>query len=258
MNDTQEQVSIEQAAAMLCAARHVIALTGAGISTPSGIPDFRTPGKGLWETADPFAIASIYAFRHDPVAFYRWVAPIVDTIRHASPNPAHVALARLEAAGVLKAIITQNIDGLHQQAGSSRVLELHGHLRSSTCLSCFRNWPADKLMDEVAAGQVPRCPACGGILKPDVILFGEQLPASVLGIAMEQVRQADLIMVIGSSLRVTPAADMPALVNSNGGRVIIFNQQPTHAATFARAVFRDDVAQVLPQVTRACVEESSS
>lgn len=245
---------LERAVELLCRSRHPIALTGAGISTPSGIPDFRTPGKGLWEKADPMRVASIQAFRRDPAAFYRWMRDAFFRVHGAQPNAAHLALARLEAAGRLRAVITQNIDDLHRRAGSLEVLELHGHLRTGTCMDCFSGWPADQFLAVMEQGGVPRCPACGGVVKPDAILFGEQLPAAVLNAALEHAYQADLILVVGSSLMVMPAANLPALVHANGGVVVIFNEQPTYADEFAAAVFRGDLAETLPLVADACLE----
>ncbi|HEC34910.1 MAG TPA: NAD-dependent deacylase [Anaerolineae bacterium] len=256
MEDREPQTALKRAAALLRQARYAVALTGAGSSTPSGIPDFRTPGKGLWEKDDPMEVASIYAFRRNPEAFYLWVRPLIHIMRSAQPNPAHLALARLEAAGRLKVVLTQNIDGLHQRAGSRHVLELHGHLRTVTCLDCFQNRPAEEVLEAIERREVPRCPACGGVLKPDVILFGEQLHADVLTSAMEHVHRADLMLVVGSSLLVMPAANLPALVHANGGEIIICNKQTTYADAFAVAVFHGDAAQVLPRLTQACLEES--
>jgi NAD-dependent deacetylase len=233
-------------------------LTGAGISTPSGVPDFRTPGKGLWEKVDQMAAASIAVFRRDPRVFYRFVRPLVGIVRNARPNPAHLALADLERAGLLKAVITQNIDGLHQQAGSRQVLELHGHLRTATCLDCRWNGPTEGLIAVVERGEMPRCPLCGsGVVKPDLILFGEQLPADVMDAALDHVHAADVMLVVGSSLGVAPAASLPAIVHANGGNVIIVNQQPTCADAWAAVVFHDDAAEVLPRVARACLEDPS-
>lgn len=255
MERTANENALQRAADLLRRAEHAVALTGAGSSTPSGIPDFRSPGSGLWEKADPMEVASIFALRRDPQAFYRWMQPLVEVMRNAQPNAGHYALARLEAAGRLKAIITQNIDGLHQRAGSQNVLEVHGHVRSATCLSCFRQGPIDDVTDVVARGQVPRCTACGGVLKPDVILFGEQLPSATLIAAMQHARRADLMLVVGSSLLVLPVAQMPAVTRSHGGEVIVINQQPTYADEFAAAVFHDDLADILPQLTERCLEE---
>ncbi|MCS7178839.1 MAG: NAD-dependent deacylase [Anaerolineae bacterium] len=248
------EIQLARAADLLKNARHAVALTGAGISTPSGIPDFRSPGSGLWEKEDPMEVASIYVLRREPQRFYQWVRPLVALMRQARPNPAHVALAQLEAAGRLQAVITQNIDGLHQRAGSRVVLELHGHLRTATCLNCFRQVPTEGLEEIVEQGKVPHCSACGGVLKPDAVLFGEQLPTEVFTAAMEHARQADLMLVVGSSLMVMPAARLPAITYASGGALLIFNQQSTYADTFAAAVFRADVVETLPRLVRLCLE----
>jgi len=172
---------IERAAQLILHARHTVALTGAGHSTPSGIPDFRSPGSGLWEKVNPMAVASIFVFRLQPQAFYDWIRPLVRLMLNAKPNPAHRALAEMEEMGLLQAVITQNIDGLHQRAGSRRVLELHGHMREATCIRCYKVVPARALINKfLADGQVPVCEDCGGVMKPNVILFGEQLPVRVL------------------------------------------------------------------------------
>ena len=178
---------IERAGRLLREARYAIALTGAGISTPSGIPDFRSPGSGLWETANPFVVASIYGFRLRPRAFYDWVRPLAAKAMTAEPNPGHTALAALESHGVLKAIITQNIDGLHHKAGSHEVLELHGHMREMSCLRCHRVASTDERLEAFlsaadASAQVPRCETCGGVMKPNVVLFGEPLLRSCLDV----------------------------------------------------------------------------
>ena len=245
---------IKRAASLLRQARHAIALTGAGSSTPSGIPDFRSSGSGLWEKYNPFEVASITAFRQRPEAFYHWVQPMVRQIHEAEPNPGHVALAEMESAGILKAILTQNIDNLHQRAGSRRVLELHGHLREVTCLNCFQVAPAEEALTAAALGTVPRCSLCGGVVKPNVVLFGEQLPSKIFVAAMKHARQADLVLVVGSSLSVMPVAKIPAVVHSNGGQVIIVNNQPTYADEFAAVVFHEDLAEVLPLLAQAISE----
>ena len=189
---------IARAAALLREAHHAVALTGAGVSTPSGIPDFRSPQSGLWEQTNPLEVASLAAFQRRPEAFYTWVRPLVEALLAARPNPAHTALAALEAGGWLKAVITQNIDGLHQQAGSHEVLELHGHLREATCLRCHRVLATDSLLgDFLASGEVPCCAECGGVIKPNVVLFREQLPVAALDAAMEHARRADLMLVAG-------------------------------------------------------------
>ncbi len=245
---TQE---IERAAALIRRSRHMIALTGAGQSTASGIPDFRSPESGLWAQANPLLVASIWAFRLRPQAFYDWIRPMMDLLLHAEPNPAHTALADLETMGYLQTVITQNIDALHQKAGSQHVLEIHGHLREATCIRCYKKYPVDAaLEEEVRAGRVPRC-ACGGPLKPDVILFGEQLPIRVLNRALAEARRCDLILVAGSSLQVMPAADIPTLAVDHGARAIIVNLQPTAFDPKADVVIHGDVTEALPAIVRA-------
>jgi NAD-dependent deacetylase len=244
---------IARAAELVREARYAIALTGAGVSTPSGIPDFRSPGSGLWEHVDPMAVSSIYAFRRRPELFYDWIRPMVPTFLAAQPNPCHRALAELEAAGWLKAVITQNIDNLHQRAGSREVLELHGHMREATCISCYNKVPTDGLLEAFAASsEVLRCAVCGGVMKPDVVLLGEQLPVKVVNAAMVHIRQADLMLIVGSSLEVTPASQLPLLVHENAGRLIVVNLMPTYIDHLAEVVIHADVAEVLPHIAQAC------
>jgi NAD-dependent deacetylase len=239
---------IARSAQLLCEASYAVAMTGAGISTPSGIPDFRSPDSGLWTKVDPFAVASLFAFRLHPQDFYEWIRPFARLIVEAQPNPAHQALARLEAAGLIKAIITQNIDGLHQRAGSQRVHEVHGHVREATCVRCYRTVPADSLIEKfVEDGQVPRC-TCGGLLKPNVILFGEQLPLQVLTAARKDANACDLMLVAGSSLEMEPAADLPLVALGHDARLIIVNYQATYLDDRADVVINDDVAEILPRI----------
>ncbi len=256
MHHTDE---IVQAAALLQAARHAVALTGAGVSTPSGIPDFRSPHSGLWEQANPLEVASLSAFRRRPEAFYSWVRPLAEALLAARPNPAHTALAVLEAGGWLKAVITQNIDDLHRHAGSRAVLELHGHLREATCLRCHRVLATDSLLgDFLASGEVPRCAECGGVIKPNVVLFGEQLPVAVFEAAMEHARQADLMLVAGSSLEVAPASHLPLVAYRHGGRLIVINLTPTPIDDLADVVIHGDVAEVLPRIAQACTKSEAA
>ncbi len=226
----------------------MVAFTGAGHSTASGIPDFRSPESGLWEKANPMLVASIWSFRLDPRSFFDWVRPLLDVMYNARPNPAHLALAAMEKSGYLKTVITQNIDNLHQEAGSRRVLELHGHMRTATCIRCYHQVPAGQGIEELRLrNRVPRCP-CGGVLKPDVILFGEQLPVQVLNQAVEEARRCDLVLVAGSSLEVTPAADIPFLAVNSGAKGIIVNFEPTGFDHQADVVIHEDVTKILPQI----------
>mgnify|MGYP001097153511 CR=1 FL=1 len=237
-----------QAAALLRQARCAVALSGAGISVPSGIPDFRSPESGLWEQADPLAVASLNSFRRHPEAFYHWIRPLARTILEAQPNAAHVTLAQLEAKQRLEAVITQNIDGLHQRAGSRRVYELHGHIRAATCLRCHRMTSTDALIPTfVETGEIPRCP-CGGVFKPNVVLFGEMLPEHVWNAAVELVERCDVLLVVGSSLEVSPAADLPLYATAHGAHLVIVNLTPTPLDGLAEVVIHEDLAVVLPRI----------
>jgi NAD-dependent deacetylase len=245
------ETQVRRAAELILGASHAVAFTGAGHSTASGIPDFRSPGSGLWEKSNPMLVASIWAFRLNPQNFYNWIRPMAELLLTAPPNPAHYALAELEAMGLMRAIVTQNIDNLHQRAGSRRVLELHGHMRSATCIRCYKEVPIDPTFErQIMDGQVPHC-SCRGVFKPNVILFGEQLPVRVLNDAIAEARRCDLILVAGSSLEVTPAADIPFLAVECGARAIIVNLEPTHFDDRAHVVIHGDVAEVLPRITAA-------
>ncbi len=240
---------IQRAADLIRNASHPIALTGAGVSTPSGIPDFRSPGSGLWERDDPMSVASIWGFVEQPQGFFDWVKPLTKLMLIAQPNPAHCALAELEAMGRLQAIVTQNIDNLHQMAGSKRVLEVHGHMREATCIRCYHIEPGKPLLEKfLADGEIPTCSVCGGVMKPNVVLFGEMLPVSVMYEAEQESKTCDVMLIAGSSLEVAPAADLPLVAKKNGAQLIIINRTPTQADAHAAVVVRDDVAIVLPKI----------
>ncbi|NLX10239.1 MAG: NAD-dependent deacylase [Chloroflexi bacterium] len=241
--------SLQTATHLLRRARYIVALTGAGISTRSGIPDFRSPHSGLWEQSNPADVASLYGFKHQPERFYNWIRPLAYTILNARPNPAHLALTRMENTGRLKSIITQNIDDLHQRAGSKNVYEVHGHLREMTCIHCFQLFPAEPYITRYLEKDIlPHCPDCGDALKPNVILFGEQLPAQALIAARREVRRCDAMLVVGSSLEVYPAADLPYMAQQAGAVVIIVNLGPTPMDTRAEVVIHGDVVDVLPRL----------
>jgi NAD-dependent deacetylase len=246
---------LEQAIDLLRAATYAVALTGAGLSTPSGIPDFRGDYSGLWRHADPLSVASIWAFHDDPGLFYGWIKPVILRAMSARPNSAHVTLAEWEQAGRLKAVITQNIDSLHQQAGSRRVLEVHGHTRTATCMSCRHTIAADPLWSAVVnGGQLISCPQCGGVLKPDVILFGEPLPYATISAAQQETLTCDLMLVIGTSLEVMPAADLPLLAKRRGARIILVNLTPTPLDEHFDVVIHTDVVKALRALRRAVLE----
>jgi NAD-dependent deacetylase len=236
--------ALERAVAILSEARNVVALTGAGVSRPSGIPDFRS-GEGMWSRHNPAEVASLGAFRESPRRFYEWFLPLLDHMEAALPNPAHHALSELERRGQLSALITQNIDSLHRRAGSREVFELHGHVRSATCLECGHQVPAEPVVRAMRRGTIMRC-SCGGILKPDVILFDEMLPRGLYWLARRAVEQTDALLVAGTSLEVFPVGDLPAIARRHGARVVIVNQGPTHFDEHADALLRADVATALP------------
>ena len=245
--DIEQQ--IETAADILRTAQYVTALTGAGISTPSGIPDFRSPSSGMWDSADPMVVASIYGFKQQPDAFYKWVRPLIKLTANAQPNPAHYALRDLEKRGLLKNIITQNIDILHSKAGSETVYEVHGHLRELECLACGVTTAAEAAMLNLAeTGEMPTCEACGGLVKPKVILFGEMLPVEILQAAEQAAQLCDVMLVIGSSLEVAPVNRLPHIVKERGAKLILINLGETDIDSVADVVIRADVAQALPAI----------
>ena len=251
--------AIEQASEILSAARNCVALTGAGISTASGIPDFRSPKSGLWAKHDPMEVANIHAFRRFPEHFYDWIRPLVKLTAAAVPNPAHLALADLEKHGPLKAIITQNIDGLHTRAGSQIVHEVHGHTREVRCLDCGIIDEAEpKLNDLVEKGKMPTCSYCGGTVKPEVILFGELLPAAIMRSAEVSVTACDTFIVAGSSLEVAPVNHFPIRAKQLGAKLIIINFQQTDVDGIADVVIPADVTQVLPALADPFVQDAIS
>jgi NAD-dependent deacetylase len=243
---------IEQATDFINKARHIVAMTGAGVSTLSGIPDFRSPSSGVWDNVAPLEVASIHAFRQNPGIFYNWIHPLSRLLVEAEPNPAHYALAKMERIGKLKAIVTQNIDNLHTRAGSQTVFELHGHLREVTCTQCYQSQAAAPILEQfMITAQIPRCADCGGVLKPNAILFGEQLPMQEFVAAQMAIEEADLMLIAGSSLEVAPASDLPLVALDNGARLIIINYQPTYLDSRADIVIHGDVSSVLPQLADA-------
>jgi NAD-dependent deacetylase len=206
----------------------VVALTGAGISVPSGIPDFRSAGTGLWANVNPLEVAHIDVFRRDPERFWRFYGDRFQTLEHKRPNGAHAALATLERAGLLDAVITQNIDRLHPKAGTRELVEVHGSIDHSSCLGCGARYPLAEVRDRqgLDGARIPRCD-CGRPLKPDVVLFGEYLPVDALARAEELAAGAELLLCIGSSLEVHPVARLPEITLSSGGRLVIITRGTT-------------------------------
>jgi NAD-dependent deacetylase len=248
---------IRGAAEIIRGAKWSVALTGAGISTPSGIPDFRSVHGGLWEKYDPFEVASLSAFRYHPEKFFNWIKPLAQKMHHANPNPAHIALAQLEQMGLLETIVTQNIDGLHQRAGANHVLEVHGSMENLTCVGCYQKYAAVDFEEPYyERGVIPLCPVCNHILKPDVVLFGEQLPIRTWLAAQKACTHCDLMLVAGSSLEVLPVAGLPMMALENGAHLIVVNNTSTYIDVRADFVFTEDVAQIIPSIAAEVLEET--
>jgi NAD-dependent deacetylase len=244
--------STETLAGLLREAERAVVLTGAGISVPSGIPDFRSPGIGMWEGVDPMEVAHVDAWRRDPDRFWRFYGARFASLVDKRPNRAHELVADLECRGLIRGVITQNIDRLHRAAGSERLLEIHGSIETSVCPQCGGRTGIEEVVALLASGDgAPECPACIAPLKPDVVLFGELLPAAVMAEAEQLAREADLIVCIGSSLIVHPAAGLPELTLAAGGRLAIVTESATPLDDRAAVKLTGDVVAELEAVERA-------
>jgi NAD-dependent deacetylase len=239
-------------AAIIRGSESVVALTGAGISVPSGIPDFRSPATGLWTQVNPMEVAHIDVFTADPERFWSFYGHRFDALEDKQPNRAHEILAELEDAGLLDAVITQNIDRLHARAGSRELIEVHGSISSSSCLECGATFALAEVRrrQRGASDGVPRCD-CGEPLKPDVVLFGELLPVAALERAQRLAAAAELLMCIGSSLEVYPVAGLPELTLSAGGLLAIITQGRTPFDRFAEVRMPGDVVEELEALRAA-------
>ena len=242
--------SVQALASLIRDARSVVALTGAGISVPSGIPDFRSPGSGLWENVDPMEVAHIDAWRADPARFWSFYGQRFSSLDGKQPNGAHLALVELERRGKLDAIVTQNIDRLHRLAGSTELIEVHGTIDSSSCLVCGTTLPLAEVKVLLEASGLPRC-GCGAPLKPDVVLFGEWLPEDALERAFGLAAGADVLLCVGSSLEVHPIAQLPGITKQNGGEVAIVTQGPTPWDRHAAVKLEGDVVDELQALVAA-------
>jgi NAD-dependent deacetylase len=214
-------------AELIRGSRSTVVLTGAGVSVPSGIPDFRTPQTGLWADVDPMEVAHIDVFERDPVRFWSYYRPRFHSLGDKRPNAAHAALAELERRGLIEGVITQNIDRLHRAGGSQNVIEVHGSIATSSCMRCdasFSIEQVDGLFDERG---VAICSDCSGPVKPDVVLFGEMLPAEAMARAGQLAEAAELMLCVGSSLIVYPVAGLPQLTLGHGGRLALVTKGPT-------------------------------
>jgi NAD-dependent deacetylase len=219
-------MTAERLAELIEARQPCVVLTGAGVSTESGIPDFRSP-TGIWAEFDPLEYASLDSFRTDPAKVWSFYAPRFAMLTEAEPNAAHHALAELERRGLVRAIVTQNIDLLHERAGSRDVVEVHGSIRTSSCLSCGASYPLAEVAAQLESRDAPVCHDCGEVLKPDVVFFGELLPLAAIDRAYALAGEAQLLLVVGSALEVWPVAELPLVTRRTGGTVAIVNRGPT-------------------------------
>jgi len=248
-----QQASAADLAGLVRESDRVVALTGAGVSVPSGIPDFRTPGRGLWAKVDPMAVATIDAFHGDTKRFWDFYRPRFHDLADKDPNPAHTVLAELERRGLLEAVITQNIDRLHRKAGSEDVIEVHGSIATASCTSCAARYPLEEVESLFDADGIATCASCCGKVKPDVVLFGELLPVEAMARAERLCSSADLLLCIGSSLEVHPVAGLPALTLARGGRIAIVTKSSTPYDSDATVRLDGDVADDL-QVMLAALD----
>ncbi len=244
---------VAELAAEIAAAARTVAFTGAGISTESGVPDFRSEG-GIWDRFDERDL-SLPRFRNEPGPFWAdWLAIHEAIGGDADPNPAHEALADLEARGHLDAVVTQNVDGLHAAAGSDEVVHLHGTGRRAVCRACGATEPIEPVADRASADSPPHCLECDRLMKPDTVLFGERLPEDAVGEARRLVETADVLLAVGSSLTVEPAASLPERALEWDTTLAVVNREETRYADRAAYTFRDDAGTVLPAVAAAVAD----
>ena len=247
---SSDQKSIEKIAQFLRESDRAIAFTGAGISTESGIADFRSPG-GIWSRYKPVLFQDFLSSEEARRQYWRMKKDGYHEMKTAKPNTGHRALARLEAEGNIIALITQNIDGLHQDAGSRRVLELHGTNRYCLCLQCQARYDSDEIQRCLESGvEIPLCDHCGGLIKSATISFGQSLPADVLAEAFDLSMSTDFVIALGSSLVVEPAASIPLQAKNNGARLVIVNHSETPLDGLADVVVHQSIGQTLSQVVK--------
>jgi len=242
--------SIQQVAEKIAAAEKVVALTGAGISVDSGIPDFRS-ADGLWSKYDPMEYGTIDAFLANPIKIWDMMRELSDMVGDAQPNPGHLGLADLETIGRLSSVITQNVDGLHQAAGNSTVIEFHGNGRKLVCLNCRRKYERD----EIAPDSFPPMCACLNVLKPDVVFFGEMIPMEALLHAQSEAQNCNVMLVVGTSAQVVPAADLPHVAKAKGATIIEVNPEPTPLTTLIADIsIHESATTAMPAIAKAVRE----
>lgn len=253
VQDEAHGKALDEVAALLVERRRGVALTGAGISVPSGIPDFRSPG-GLWDRFDPMEYATIDTFLADPEKVWRMLIELDQLVTRAQPNPAHDAVAALEAMGLVDGVITQNIDNLHQDAGSAQVIEFHGNGRRLVCLGCQQRYDASQREE---LGMPPRC-ACGQLLKPDVVFFGEGIPEQALSGATALAQSCGVMLVIGTSATVVPCSMIPHMARRGGAALVELNTEPTELTSACDYAIHGDAAQTLPQLVERVRQQLDS
>jgi NAD-dependent deacetylase len=244
--------SIQEAAEIFRQAERWVAFTGAGVSAESGIPTYRGTGGALWSKYDPAKYASIHSFVSDPSYYWSFFRDErYPMLQSAKPNPAHYVLAHWEGLGKLGCVITQNIDGLHQAAGCKDVVELHGNTQRMYCLGCGRQFSPTEVYQMTEEKLPPPCPDCGGIIRPDVVFFGEMLPRDALDRAYKEAGECDVLLAVGSSLEVYPAADIPRAAVDTGAGLVIINRDPTPFDSMAKVVIGAPAGEVLPKLSEA-------
>jgi len=247
MNNIEE--NIEKIAELIHKSQNIVILTGAGMSTESGIADFRSPNTGLWEQVDPYEFGSINSYVANTGKNLKFMLEMGMTIFRAKPNKGHKAITKLQKMGKLKGVITQNIDGLHQKAHTKNIVELHGTANESRCIRCHKVFPITTMINQVLQGNYsPSCEECNGLLKPNAIFFGEPLLSETLINADKMIEDCDLMIVLGSSLLVYPAAHYPDKALSLGAKLVIINIQETHIDNYAEVVIHEKIGDIFPQI----------
>ena len=248
MSNERFESASKQAIFLIQSSKHITVLTGAGISTPSGIPDFRTSHSGLWNKTDPMQAISLSRFMQNPDLFYQWLFPFAKQLQQSKPNAAHLVLAKMQAQKMLSAVITQNIDDLHNAAGSEQVIELHGNIKNWQCLNGHPLPHNENIFTTYCqTGEKPTCPVCSSVLKPAIVFFEEALPYEAWEAAHQQAIECDLMIVIGSSLVVGPANELPYIALQHGAKLIIVTLSDTPLDAYASLVINHDAAEALSE-----------
>jgi NAD-dependent deacetylase len=252
MNELDEK--IQKVAELILKSQAIVILTGAGMSTESGIADFRSPGTGLWEKVDPYEFGSVNSYIANTSKNLKFMLEMGMNIFRAKPNKGHKAITKLQKLGKVKGILTQNIDGIHQKAHSKNIVELHGTANESKCLRCHKVYPITSMINQVLQGNYsPSCEVCHGLLKPNAIFFGEPLLSETLIKADQMINDCDLLIILGSSLLVYPVASYPDKALAVGAKLVIINIQETHIDKYAEVVIHDKIGDVFPLIVETVI-----